>query len=147
MATSYNGIKQIYVLKRTPITVLVHDRWQYNRKNWFTDILWKLLHKTGSLYNAIGEEEITDRIEINTNKLLKLAWQQILNIEYYEYRQPKHIYFGQDALDEIKAGVGTNDIHNAIDFDAPMSYTISSVRRIYNIPCTYVPHMDGLLVV
>lgn len=127
--------------KRNRVLELYPDNWVYQRKNWFSDLLWNLLRRLNCLSNFSAVEETVETISIDSTKLTD----KILEVMYslnMNHIKPKHIYIGPDEFEKVLYE-GNAEFNNYVDFDVTMGHN----RKLFSLPVTVVPHMSGILVV
>jgi len=104
--------------------------------------LWKLLGKMGALKQFWDNEQTTTRIEFNGDDFGKYLMQSYSNC--FPNTEPKHVYIGPREFDglmydrEVAQKIGM-----AFSFQTKMGYN----HKMFNLPVTVVPHMNGVLII
>lgn len=135
------NVIRLHTYRRETISITDWDRWIYTRKNWFTDQMWKLLHKLGCLSNPVDDTYKYKMVEVDTESVGK-AILKCLDGMHMMYMKPTRVYMGQDEFDRHVYSKDY-DRYAQIDFTVEMGYN----QKIYGIPVSVIPHMSGILIV
>lgn len=130
-------------------TMVQTPSYEFNRSpKWWSfvqDWAWKLLLKTGGLKPWFDEKIEVKKATFNRQDLAKYIFNAKMHIQYDMNHVPKHIYMGGAQFQEF--------LNMPYDNLTATGFTIDMVRhsyegrKIFEVPVTIVPWMDGVLIV
>jgi hypothetical protein len=129
------------------VTVVEKDRWTFTPKGRLQFLqrwAWKLLLKTGGISNFIGERVEYRRINFDGKSALdKIMSARSATFEMH--RDPAHLLIGAETFAEIMGDPAMRDMAmcaSGPSFKGEMGFG----RRIFDLPVTVVPWMQGLVL-
>lgn len=121
------------------------DAYKYERRNWFSDQLWKLLVKMGCIQSVVDTTEVYYTATFHSDDIAK-AVLKVMHSMQMAHMVPKHVYMSNAVFEQlIHEARYTHERYNT--FLIQMEHGGAGGRRLYNVPVTIIPHMEGILVV
>lgn len=141
------------------ITIYGQDRKSFLRQEGYTlrpsgrfaalqQKVWNWAISKGLLQPNMVEEEKCVRIAIDGADLFDRIYHQYTDV-FYRIGQPKAVYMGPDTFDEIRSRRDLQDYNGG-------AFTVTAIgeqrlrnggRRLFDLPVTVLPYMEGCLIV
>lgn len=148
--------RRIEVYKMSQTTLQIPSGQELNahgRLAWLQRMLWHWLEKMGALNQAYRESVEVIRLPLTADEILDRIVEQYEGLFEVD-RIPKEVLIGSSTLADLLSCDQLRHFPERFGFDADVEYTLDKRRdptaprrrRIYNLPITVVPQMDGVLV-
>lgn len=135
---------QLYTYQASTFEVTDFDRWKYTRRNWFTDLLWKILHKLGCLANPVDTKTEYRRVIIDLDSVSRAVW-KCMDGMYLRKTRPSQIFMGPKEFEKhLTESIARDFMMQRYDFKVNFH---DGGYKMFDVPVHVIPHMEGILVV
>lgn len=130
-----------YNEKTTMLQTAAYEFKPYGRFAFVQKMLWKLLLKMNVLKQYWDPQLNVKRVNINTKDFSKRLL-EYYNRSFPDRVRPSKVYMGPKEFDRL-AHLSYKDQYSIFTFNVEMGYN----GKLFNLPITVIPHMNGVLIV
>lgn len=124
------------------ISYVSMDEWAFTpqkRWRWLHQAAWWFLRKTKGVGNMVKDRTEYRTVTINAKNVADTIVRSMKEL-HIAHMRPKQVFMGPSQIDELHADPR---FYDPLRFTAPVGFN----RKVFGLPVTVVPWMDGVLVV